>query len=84
MKIEFTITSCCRPDILNRTLYSFRENVTDLDLRNSTAYINIDHVPIETDPFDVVNVVKKYFNNIIYNISESPHFCNAVKSVVFI
>ncbi len=79
MKLEFATTAVCRPDLINKTYASFTKNLVDVDFKRSTLYINVDPIPYENDPNEVVTVAKRYFGNVIPNIPKKPNFCQALK-----
>ena len=80
----FTLTASPRAEILSKTLKSFNTNLIGVSLLDCTIYANI-------DPFDfpgcsdrilkVVDVLNKYFGNVIYRVPESPNFAEALKYV---
>lgn len=80
-KIQFTTTSCLRPDVLNQTYKSFTDNFIDLDNKNCKLYINIDRSPsVNIDKIDqCIYVCKQYFGQVIVNCPQNPNFTNALK-----
>ena len=79
MSFEFTTTACCRPEIIERTYQSFSNNLLNVNFSKSILYINIDPIPKNTNPELVLDIAKKYFGEVIYNIPKSPNFTNALK-----
>ena len=79
MNLEFTTTAVCRPKLLRYTYNSFSENMSDVDFKKSILYLNVDPVPYNKDPMDVVNVAKDFFGEVIYNIPKKANFSNALK-----
>ncbi len=79
--VVFTTTACVRPDILDETYRSFSSNMTDMDLKEYTLYINVDPMPQRTSHTqqDVVNVAEKYFGKVIANTPKEANFCRAIK-----
>lgn len=78
MNIDITTSATIRPDILDRTFSSFRENL----LNNNHEYkliINIDPIgDTGKTPDDVLSVAKKHFTKIVHRIPEAPCFPAAV------
>lgn len=81
MKLEFTSTECVRPEINDISYSSFRDNLTGIDFDNSILYLNIDPIPDDRDPLEVVEVARRYFGKVEYNIAHNPNFCAAIKYV---
>lgn len=78
-KIEFVTTACSRPDIADTTYSSFYKNLQGVNFKESTLYLNVDPIPVDTDPLKVVEVAKKYFGNVIVNIPKTPNFSLALQ-----
>ena len=78
ISLEFTTTACNRPEILEQTYQSYTRNLNNIDFKKSTLYINIDPTPNNTNILSVVNVAKKYFGNVVYNIPNEPNFAQAI------
>ena len=78
-KIDIVTTATIRPDILNKTYRYFCKNL----FKNRNDYrliINIDPIGDKKKNIeDVLNVAKKYFNEIVFNSPEEPCFTKAVK-----
>jgi len=85
IKLEFTTTACCRPEILKRTYASFSKNIEGVDFSSSTLYINIDsfsHLDQSINQElveECLSVARSFFGTVIYNAPEKPNFSNAVK-----
>ena len=77
-KIAFTTTALSRPYVLEQTYYSFVNNIEGIDVSKCTLFINVDPVPNNTLQQDTLAVAKKYFNNVVYNITKEPNFTGAV------
>lgn len=75
--IDFTTTAMDRPELIYKTYQSFSENL-NIDLKQHNLYINIDCVRNNEDYKLVINVCKKFFKNIIYNVSTDPNFSRAI------
>jgi hypothetical protein len=65
-----------RPSILNRTLKTFTKNLF-LDKSRFRFIFNIDPVGENCLPEDIVDIASTYFDNILYNIAETPSFPKA-------
>lgn len=83
MILDFTITTCLRPDILRRTLESFRENLRGVEWGKCRAFVNIDmtgYEGIEEVPIkEVVDVVSETFQFHAFRYVRVPSFPAAVK-----
>lgn len=75
--IDITMTSVIRIDILEQTLSSFCNNIF-IDKNRYRLIINIDPIGDNIRRKFVIKTVKKYFNNVVFNLPEVPGFCNAV------
>ena len=78
IKVDITMTAVLRPKILDGTLKSIVNYVVD-DPDRFRLIINIDPIGESVKPKQVLRVVGKYFDNVIYNISKKPSFPKAVK-----
>ena len=76
-KISFATTAMLRPKILNETYTSLSRSI-NMDLRKVKLYLNVDSSPRGTDPMEVVNVAINNFGEVVYRISDSPNFTNAI------
>lgn len=77
--IDFTTTATCRPEILRRTLESFKKNLLGVDLSRCRMHCNIDPVPDPKLAFDVERVVMQYFVAARFHHTAEPCFPAAVK-----
>lgn len=77
--LDFVTTACCRPKVFNSTLKSFTGRMLDVKFKQSTLYLNVDPIPENRNPLAVVEVAKKFFGNVVYNIPEKPNFTTALK-----
>jgi hypothetical protein len=77
VKIDITMPAVIRPSLLERTLKSLVENVVDNQER-FRLIINVDPIGENIKPAKVIKVARKYFSNIVYNISSDPSFAKAV------
>jgi len=79
INLEFTATECIRPEIVARSLKSFRRNLHNVDFAKSTLWINIDPTPRTGNWKDVYSIVKRHFKTVNYNVPDKPNFCKAIK-----
>jgi hypothetical protein len=77
--IQVTTTAMARADILNRTLKSFRKNIIDWDDYFNTIIINVDPLPENIDRNECLDVCRKYFENVIYQLPDDANFTRALK-----
>ena len=78
ISLEFCTTATFRPEIIDRTYKSFTDNLLGIDFKISTLYLNVDPIPVGNTK-EVIDVAKKYFGNVVYNIPEEPNFTKAIK-----
>lgn len=76
--ITFTTTAMARPEILEQT-YSNFQVCLDVDMKDYNLRINIDPLPKARKVDQVVNVAKKFFKHVDFNISANANFPSAVK-----
>jgi hypothetical protein len=79
MRLEFTTTAMQRPGIVLDTYRSFAANLTGVDFKDSTLYLNIDPMPAEGDAGAVVLAAREFFGTVIVNQPDHPCFPAAVK-----
>jgi len=79
-RIDITMTAVLRPNILEGTLKRIVKHVVD-DPKRFRLIINIDPVGEKVKPQKVINVARKYFKNVVYNVPDKPSFPKAVKWV---
>jgi hypothetical protein len=78
MKIDFTTTSLCRPEISEISLKSLSENIS-LNLKDCRIFLNIDPVPNNVKSDDVERLFKLYLGEVVVNKPKSPNFTKAIK-----
>ncbi len=76
--MDFTTTAMTRPMILDRTLTSFSKNLEGINLKSCRLFINIDPLPPEIKRKTVIEVAKKYFKEVHYNLPKVANFTAAV------
>ena len=79
-RIDITMTAVLRGALLDGTLATISKKVC----RNRDGFrliINIDPVGENIKPMKLVNVAKKYFDDVVFNIADEPSFPKAVKWV---
>ena len=79
MNIAFTTTAMVRPNIIDKTYKSFKDNLKGVSLSDCELYLNIDPLPLSSNPIEVVDIARKYFKNVIFNISDKANFTKAVE-----
>jgi hypothetical protein len=78
MRVDFTTTATCRPEVLVKTLSSFRDNLTGLELREQRLFLNVDPVPDSGCAREVVRVANTFFGRVVVNYPSTPNFARAV------
>jgi len=77
MNIDIATSATIRPDILNKTLSSFRANLLNSN-HEYRLIINIDPVGEKKNPKKVLAVARSHFDNVVHRIPRSPSFVGAV------
>ncbi len=79
MKLDLTITSSGRPDLLQTTLLGLTEKLVPKACFGS-VYVNIDPVPPTTlkENIQCVDITKSFFPGAIINLTSYPSFGNAI------
>ena len=67
-----------KDEILKMEEMYFSKKLKNVDFTKSTLYINIDPTPSKDNISEVINVARKYFGNVIYNIPNEPNFAQAI------
>jgi hypothetical protein len=80
VNIDITMTAVLRPGILNETLKNIVKHVVDNPNR-FRLIINIDPIGEKVEPKEVIDVCRKHFKNVVYNVADKPSFSKAVKWV---
>lgn len=73
--LTFTMTACRRPEILWRTLVSFRANLCGVDWEQSRIFINIDPIPGD-DSDATADVILSMIDR---NFGECHRYCLAIE-----
>ena len=73
--LEFTTTATCRSSLIDRTYNSFHKNLTGVDWKKSTLYVNIDPIGGECEPSEIIKICQNYFGNVVYNLPKTCNFC---------
>lgn len=79
-RIDIATVATLRPYILEKTLDSFCSNLF-FDKSRYRHVINVDCIGGDCDPLEVVKISKKFFGNVVYNISKKPSYTKATKWV---
>ena len=80
VKIDLTMTCTHRPEILERTLTSFRDNLFGGDYMKEgiQLYANVDQVGSDEDMYwEVLEVLQGFFSKLVVNRSRRAHFPTA-------
>lgn len=73
------MTSIVRPQILQKTLQSFNSKIKNINLKQYMLYINIDPNALGDKRIQLqLQICRKYFNNVYYNITDKGNFKRAV------
>lgn len=75
----YLLVSVVRPEILERTLSSFKENVLNNKMDQSVCFMNVDPNPIDDRAELMVEIARKYFKEVIPNITTQGNFAKAMK-----
>lgn len=78
-QVDYTTTATCRPELLQRTLESFRELLRGNRFELSTLYLNIDPVPQPDLVIGEIRVAEQFFGRVVVNSPEEACFPAAVK-----
>lgn len=78
MKLAFTTTATCRPEIIRKTYHSFVKNLKGVDFSKTTLYINIDPSPDKKIREETLDVAKCFFGRVVHRFPEVPNFTSAV------
>lgn len=76
-EISFCTTATCRPEILDKTYFSFKKYL-NINFSKLTLYINIDPLPDTKKRSEVIDVSKSYFGTVVSNEPDSPNFTRAI------
>lgn len=76
--LDITMTACNRPEILERTLSSFHEN---MNLKNVKCrlVVNVDKVGTDAPLKETIEICLNYFRDTKFNFPEIPSFPKAFK-----
>ena len=79
MTIDITITATRRPEILERTLKSFTENLffQEYSPEDFQVYINIDPVGLNVPSENVAQIAMRFFPNVKFRMAKVAHFPTA-------
>lgn len=81
-RVDFAMTSVLRPKLFEGTLKTINKGILrhaeDVEFR---LILNVDPVGEKVDPMEMVDVAREFFDDIKYNITETPSFPKAVKWV---
>ena len=86
MILNVTCTAMPRPKIHDQCFRSYTENITGVNWKQSTLYMNIDPLPCVTQKewdamqikrIESVSIAKKYFGNVEVKLPENPNYTRA-------
>lgn len=77
-KIDITTTATIRPSLLDITLSSFREKMLT-NKYNYRLIINIDPIGEDLKRKNILKIANKYFDDVVFNLPETPGFTKAVQ-----
>ena len=77
INMDFTTTAMARPEIVDRTYYTFYKNLKGINLKECSLFINIDPLPSDVDRKKVTKVAEKYFKNVYPNYTKKPNYTAA-------
>ena len=80
-KIDITMTATLRPSLVERTFISIVDKIVRGERDRYRLIINVDKIGENIQQKTVIKIAKKYFNDIIFNLPETPSFPRAVKWV---
>lgn len=78
MSLCFTTTAMARPEIVERTYGSFKDNLKGIDWKNTTLFINIEPLPKPDAVNAVIEVAKETFGKVVARTPEQANFTRAV------
>ena len=81
LSVAFCTTAMPRPRILRQTYQSFSQNLTGIDFKEQTLFLNID--PVASGKTDLLiiktlQVARQFFGEVICRIPREPNFTAAV------
>jgi len=76
--LDITTTATIRPNLFYQTLSSFTKNLF-VHQKEYRLILNVDPIGEDVDPMEVIEVGKKFFDNVVYNIPDKPNFAQACK-----
>lgn len=76
-KIDITMTAVLRSKVLRQTLESFCKNVFYNNRDRYRLIVNIDLVGDNEKPKSIIKTCRRYFDNVVFNISKTPSFPKA-------
>lgn len=79
MEINLAFPAINRPTLVEKTLISICKHLKGVDFEKSTIFVNVDPVPIIYGREKVIEICKKYFGNIVFNMPNKPHISVAFK-----
>lgn len=81
MILDFCTTAMSRPEIVDKTYFSFSKNLKGINLKECRLFINIDPLPSKVDRIEVTKIAQKYFKEVHPNYPKVPNFTTALNWV---
>jgi len=75
--MDITMTAVRRPEVIEKTLKSFTENLFVIP-KDHRLIVNIDPIGDDVDNNEVIDVLEKYFSNLVIFEPKKPSFPKAV------
>lgn len=78
--IDIACTAVIRPKLIETTFKSFSDRL--FKNHECKLILNIDPVGEDSDPDEIIQIGKKYFNDVIFNVPKIANFSKAFKWVI--
>lgn len=79
MTIEVTMTATRRPELLMRTLTSFRDRMFRDVMADCRLFLNVDPVGEDVNSWEIVRRCEDFFKEVVARCPTTPHFPTAFK-----
>jgi hypothetical protein len=79
--LSITTTAVHRSDIIEKTYQTLTSNISGIDYKKLTLYINVDPLPPQNlnQKDEIKKVCEFFFGKVVINFPETPSFAKAVK-----
>lgn len=78
MSLCFTTTAMARPELIERTYGSFKENMSGIDWGSTTLFVNIEPLPDANAVNSVIEVCKQFFGRVVTRTPKEANFTKAL------